>query len=774
MKNHIIRAIITPILIFTLVLGNAHSVWGEPGQGEPEVEENANDASEEKEEPEKDDSKEGVEKSNDHRAVSIRVESIDFLPDEGKFSVTAAFYDSKGETPNDIKNNYIVTIFVSPDTKSRNTITDENNSITKKFGISEKEYDVYAVLYDAGENKISESEHTTIYGHTPSITNVNVTASADDEANGIIEVAEASRLAYRPYGQSTDLVAVEGNKITGLPAGKYSVYLPAYAEGNHYYKGSNSKTVVVPGGGEGSKTYTVAKSGDEKVTFGNTATAVKEGSDLSVYVKPADSDHYIDSVAVEPESGYDSFSYSRSTGELFIRNIKGNIMIKALAKEIAVVSSLSVKNLSFKRSGIFSGDTPAVITTFEVSAKDSEGKPVTGAKLYFSEDIKNRSFTQTGKTDENGIATFVHTYSFSTQNGTTQNDFTPVFGADQSFTNVKATTDIHLVLQRKKDLVLYDDQIIATLPGENSGKVINVPEGYEIWTGEVHQGALVVGSGKWVPAENGVITGLSSGQHAIRAGDRVSDDGHTFWLASDYDYFEVPRGEWHVSLAGSDTEGIILTGDAELIAGPGGTVYFYLKPSEGFVIDSYTVDKPSNVSGEIRYNEENGYIVIEGITGSLILTVTAKRIPAESAGSKIGDDDNVSDGDNVKSGASTPTVSGRYYPAAVIPVTVQLPEAFSGNAITPSRGVLFARTPIKEIKLGDTDNKTTTKTVSRSSVKPVIPLKKIDNDPVPLAQSIPVEDATDDNGFIWILLVLVLVAASLTVTGAAFRNRFGK
>ena len=62
---------------------------------------------------------------------------------------------------------------------------------------------------------------------------------------------------------------------------------------------------------------------------------------------------------------------------------------------------------------------------------------------------------------------------------------------------------------------------------------------------------------------------------------------------------------------------------------PGGTVYVWATAEEGYEITGYAVDKPAFVSGSLAYDEENGYIAIEGVTGSLTLRVTATPLPTE-------------------------------------------------------------------------------------------------------------------------------------------------
>ena len=188
-----------------------------------------------------------------------------------------------------------------------------------------------------------------------------------------------------------------------------------------------------------------------------------------------------------------------------------------------------------------------------------------------------------------------------------------------------AQQDIHLVLQRKADLELYQNQIIGTTPGENNGRVIDVPGNYEIWTGEVHQGAIVIGSGEWQRALNGEFTGLSAGQHILRAGESVNEATHTFYFASDYADFFVPRGLWKVAVDVSASAHVSFPQGTELTAEPGVDLFLYAEPEDGFRISSYSVDKPGRIGG-LAYDEDNGYFIIQGVSGNVLLTVIAEPV----------------------------------------------------------------------------------------------------------------------------------------------------
>ncbi len=575
------------------------------------------------------------------KAVSISIVSVVSVDGENKIAVSAEFYDENGDVPKDISRNYSVW-FYSSGSANKNLITAETNSITKIIQpSSSKEYDVYFELRSADDELISSTEHIPVktVKTTTNKTDFMVTASADDEDTGVIEYTGAgdiSRLAYYPKNNTSDVKTVEGKTITGLKPGSYYVYSPAYSDGYTFYLKSSAASLTVSGGGIAPvKEYKVSTSGDDNVKFDKTVQVVKDGKDASVYVKPVnDKSHYIDpdSIRVEPAGKYDSVSFYSYTGELTITNVKGDITVYASSVKKQTVSKLTVESVNFNEKGIYSETNPGIKTIFEVKAVDEDGKPAPAVKIYYKSNENEVSYTQSGLTDQNGVAHFAHTYEISTESDGGRTDYKPVFALDTDFKTIPVSTDVHLVLQRKKDLVLYTDQVIGTVSGGKDGKVINVPANYELWTGEVHQGAIDWGNGEWIhPDENGAFTGLSAGQHVIRAGEKRGADG-TFYFASDYDYFFVPRGIYTVSTDVEASENVEFTGDTTQAAEPGGTVYIYVNPKQGYEISEISVSKPNNVNRGVRYSAEGGYVIIDGISGSLTLTVKATKIEAVSSG----------------------------------------------------------------------------------------------------------------------------------------------
>ena len=709
---------------------------------------------------------------------SINID-VSYNQDTEKIDVKAAFFDSDGNVPSDIAQNFYVYFYTTANgTPNRNKIITNNNTISKSFTLSEKEYDIHVELLDANENLLAKSDSRKITGHKPTIkkSDIVVTASSDNEDTGEIEVkGEYKRLAYRVKSE-TEYKIVEGNRITGLHPGDYYVKSPAFSDGNDYFLSSSAFLITVSGGGVAPVTeYYAYTNGDENVSFKLTKQGIKPGSDISVYIKPVNSNtHYIiqDSITIEPKKNYGQSSFYPSTGELYISNITGDITITAISKEKATVSSITVKNVSFNKNGIYSEENPSIQTTFQVVAKDKDGETVPDTNIYFRDDLNGTSYTNVKKTDENGIATFVYSYKINPENGNTKADYYPLFGTTSSFDKITVSTDIHLVLQLKKDLVLYTHQIIATDKGDD-GRVINVPDGYEIWTGTVHQGAITIGSGKWQMAIDGEFNGLSSGQHVIRAGEKISQDGRTIYLASDYDYFDVPKGQWNVDVNTTGSDSVIFTGETHLKAGYGGTVYVFAKPKDGFKIDVLSINKPSYVSGSVHYNEEGGYIVIEGISGSITLTVKAVSsfLPVYDVKNTEEKKDEISSADS----NSESEKSNTYETKKDIKITeknVQSPN--NSQVVIKNQNAPNVKKTEETPAVENEEEKSKIKDTSIDDNKERNKIKKdkIEDKEVPLAPTLSGYEDENKDSYIWLLYVIAAVAIASLVAYETHKKRF--
>ena len=590
-----------------------------------------------------------------------------------------------------------------------------------------KSYEIYAALFLSG-SEVARSETVTVNAVKQAInasTDVTVSPSFEGQSTGSITVTgNYPSLAYYPYGGSiANAVKVTGTSITGLAAGDYVVFVPAYSQGNtfylrstttrkltvgeteaaHYYVSltsdehsawSEGDTTlnVIQGAGQtlslqisvdnayrsdyvldsvtvqpGNAVLTTEKvsdtlwnvlisdiSGDVTVAAhskpvseytvtlsqkegakwsgngGKDSFTVKSTASKSVYVKPTDTErYYLSGVTAQPEQNA-VISFSESTGEVFVQNVTGDVTLVPQVVEKSVPTSLTVIGVQFHQNGIYSEENPSIQTTFTVAVRDQFDRLIPGARIYFKDDQNEVSFTQVRQTDSEGVASFK--YSYGIEEGKASADYNAVFSTGSRFAagDVTAQQDIHLVLQRKADLELYQNQIIGTTPGENNGRVIDVPGNYEIWTGEVHQGAIVIGSGEWQRALNGEFTGLSAGQHILRAGESVNEATHTFYFASDYADLFVPRGLWKVAVDVSASAHVSFPQGSELTAEPGVDLFLYAEPEDGFRISSYSVDKPGRIAG-LAYDEDNGYFIIQGVSGNVLLTVIAEPVEEEPA-----------------------------------------------------------------------------------------------------------------------------------------------
>ena len=497
---------------------------------------------------------------------------------------------------------------------------------------SGKSYEIYAAIFRDG-SEVARSETKTITVEKSVIGDVTTEAAIKGFDNGTITVVgEFRSVAYFPKnGSITNAVEVSGNTISGLAPGEYYVFIPAYSADNKYYLKSSSKRITVPEteGEDHVVRLESVEGADWSGNGGISSFVIKPIATKSVYIKSSDTNkYYISEIKADPAQNA-VVQYDQNTGEVFVEKVTGDVTLSPVVQKKSIPETVEVTDVQFSRDGIYSENNAAVKVTIKAVVKDYFGKTVPGQRVYYRVDQSDVSFAQIRQTDVNGVAEF--TYSYGIEEGGDKADYTSLFSLTDSFERGKVTDsqDIHLVLQKKKDLVLYEDQIIGTKPNENDGKVINVPDYYELWTGEVHQGALVVGSGKWIRPYEGQFTGLSSGQKLLRAGEKVDTTNNTFYFASDASDFFIPRGVWTVSVDRDASQNVSFGGDVAQTAEPGGTVYIYVDPDEGYEVEEYSVDKPKYVNS-LSYDSEGGYVVLEGISGNIILNVKAAAIQIET------------------------------------------------------------------------------------------------------------------------------------------------
>ena len=375
-----------------------------------------------------------------------------------------------------------------------------------------------------------------------------------------------------------------------------------------------------------STTYTVTLTQDEKVKYQSAGSkgyfTVKSGSYKSIYAKVAaaySADYYVDHIDIEPADAAKITHYQK-TGEVLIENVTSDFTLTPVVLSKNGVANLDV-SWQFVTGGVYSEENPAATVEFTVTATDANGNPAANATLYYKSDRAEKSYSNALQTDTNGVATVKHAYAV--QKGVTSTDFTALFSTDSSFagTSLEESVSLTVVQQKKADLYLTTDQVKDSLANEANGSVINVNPLYEYFTGVLHQGAINTASGEWVTPENGTIEGLAPGQYALRFRERV--EGNTIYLYSDYDYFTIGRATW--TITASDNSSNVTFPDAARYAEPGGDVFFYVTPNDGYEVTDVSVSKPNYVS-DISYNAEDGYVKLSGVTGSFDLTVTAEPV----------------------------------------------------------------------------------------------------------------------------------------------------
>jgi len=112
-----------------------------------------------------------------------------------------------------------------------------------------KTYDLYVEIRSEGE-VVAKSENVTINAVKPSLSNsISSTNSIEGQSTGTISVTgDYQYIAYYPNVNGASISSariVTGTTITGLEAGDYYVFVPAYSSGSTYYIKSSAVKVTV-------------------------------------------------------------------------------------------------------------------------------------------------------------------------------------------------------------------------------------------------------------------------------------------------------------------------------------------------------------------------------------------------------------------------------------------------------------------------------------------------------------------------------------------------
>ena len=409
-------------------------------------------------------------------------------------------------------------------------------------------YEYYAVFDgdEANDASVSSTGTFELKKFTSLKGFLKSTPSPDGEALGTIFVSEdypdLDKISVLEYYTSANpsVKTAEGTEITGLEPNTYYVKVPARADNNTFFITSGNQSVKVDEG-EAVARYVIRTEDDSRVKWTRTVFETQEGSARTfvTYAVPVDSEkYYIENVIAVPAENA-AISFYPATGETDITNVTGDVLLKAVVIEKSVPTTVEIVDTYVFEDAIYSEENPAIRFFFEIKVLDQNNEVIPGATVYFKDDISEVSYTKKLETDANGQASLF--YAYGIPEGASTADYKAVFAFDNEFSKGVIEKELYLVLQLKKDLVLTTDQITGTEPGKTDGKVTDVPDGYEIWTGEVHDDAIVVGSGIWAPPVDNAFTGLSVGQHLIRFAQRYDRESATVYLHSDYDYFDIPR-----------------------------------------------------------------------------------------------------------------------------------------------------------------------------------------------------------------------------------------
>ncbi|MBR1731996.1 MAG: Ig-like domain-containing protein, partial [Ruminococcus sp.] len=359
-----------------------------------------------------------------------------------------------------------------------------------------------------------------------------------------------------------------------------------------------------------SASHTVTLTQDSRVKYSSVQKEtfeIKENAYRSIYAKSIDSDYYIDSISVNPEENAD-VSYNVKTGEVFIENVTSDITLTPVLKKNTTADHVDVK-WELAGSGNYDEENPAAYVKFTASVKDSEGNPVVNTKVSLKADENDKSYSTSALTDKNGEAELKYSYGLGK------------YKAIVSSGDVSEEVSFNVVQQKKSDLELYTYQVQDSLKNTSTGSVRGLNPLYEYYTSPLHYAAIVVGSGEWESPDNGEIKNLSAGQYALRFKEHI--EGDTIYLHSDYNYFTIGRAEWTVKADKDNSENVSFAAD-EVYAVPGGDVFYYVAPDDGYEISQYSVNKSSYIS-DISYNASKRYIRLSGVTGSVSLNVKAGK-----------------------------------------------------------------------------------------------------------------------------------------------------
>ena len=208
-----------------------------------------------------------------------------------------------------------------------------------------KSYVIYAALFLSG-SEVARSETVTVNAVKQAInvnTDVTVSPSFEGQSTGSITVnGNYPALAYYPHGSSiANAVKVTGTTITGLAAGDYYVFVPAYSEGNTFYIRSTTTKKLTVGETEAAHYY-VGLTSDEHSSWsdGDATLSVIQGAGRTLSLQVSIDNEYrnayvLDSVTVNPANAVlKTEKVSDTLWNVLVSDITGDVTVAAHSKPI--------------------------------------------------------------------------------------------------------------------------------------------------------------------------------------------------------------------------------------------------------------------------------------------------------------------------------------------------------------------------------------------------------------------------------------------------------
>ena len=290
--------------------------------------------------------------------------------------------------------------FYTNTSKNYGWINDSDGTVETTRSISGTpagtKYEIYAELWDENNKTLFKSESITITAIKPTFNKnepvITTTESIEDQATGTITVeGNYDRIACYSESNTSKVIEVEGNVITGLAAGNYYVYSPYYRDGDTFYITSSKIKVNV--GERPLERYNVTLDTDGHAYWWSENSKytirkifeVREGDELEYTVRANDdyvSDWINGDVTWTPQENADVEIIKTDDTEWTVKitNIKGDITLNAKGEEKPIlkykVTAAGDENADWSKSEIEL--LPGTGTTLYVKPKNTDTHYISG------------------------------------------------------------------------------------------------------------------------------------------------------------------------------------------------------------------------------------------------------------------------------------------------------------------------------------------------------------------------------------------------------------